>query len=101
MDQRLKFQTVLETLLGSREVYFQRPSNVQMNYPAIVYSLLSVDEKHANNILYFRKKRYTVTVIDRDPDSEIPDKVAYLPLSTFSRRYVVDGLNHNVYNVYF
>jgi len=42
-----------------------------------------------------------ITVIDQDPDSIIPDKVAAMPLSLFNRFYTVDNLNHDVYNVYF
>jgi hypothetical protein len=42
-----------------------------------------------------------ITVIDPDPDSEIPSKVAALPMSLFNRFYTADDLNHDVYNVYF
>jgi len=42
-----------------------------------------------------------VTVIDQDPDSEIPDKVAEMPMSLFNRFYTADNLNHDVYNVFF
>jgi hypothetical protein len=46
-------------------------------------------------------KRYQVTIIDRDPDSGIPEVVAGLPTSTFSRHFTVDNLNHDVYTLYF
>ena len=42
-----------------------------------------------------------VTVIDRDPDSDIPNLVAALPTSSFNRFFVADGLNHTVYTIYF
>lgn len=100
-QRRLQLQTILEGLLGSRNVYFQPTDNTHMKYPAIVYNRDYSATQFADNRLYFMKKRYQVTVIDRDPDSDIPDKVEHLPLTTFVRHYVVDGLNHDIYNIYF
>lgn len=101
MGQRLQLQALLELILGSRNVYFQPPANVQMNYPAFVYARDDVDTTFADNRPYRHTKRYTVTYIDRNPDSSIPDKVAALPLCSFSRHFVADGLNHDVYTLYF
>lgn len=101
MGQRLQLQSLLEALLGSNQVYFQPPSNVQMSYPAIVYARDTEDTKFADNVPYRRTKRYTVTVIETDIDSPIPDKVAELPRCSFSRHFVVDTLYHDVYNLYF
>lgn len=100
MEQRLKLQTILETL-GAKKVYFQPPSNIQMAYPAIVYSRDSMWSEFASNLPYTHKKRYQVTVIDKNPDSLIPDKVRRLPLCSFSRHFVADNLNHDVFNLYF
>lgn len=101
MDRRLELQAMLETMLGTRNVYFQPPANVKMNYPAIVYQRDNVDSLFAGNRPYRHTKRYEVTIIDRDPDSTIPGRVAALPLSSFSRHFVVDNLNHDVYSLYF
>ena len=35
MNRRIEFQKVLEDILGSKEVYFQKPTNISMKYPAI------------------------------------------------------------------
>lgn len=99
--ERLQIQALLETLLGTRNVYFQPPATVKMNYPAIVYSRDSQDTSFADNKPYRTDKRYLVTVIDRDPDSPIPDKISNLPKSSFSRHFVADNLNHDAYSVYF
>jgi len=72
-----------------------------MVYPAIVYERDEEDVKRANNGVYSRTKRYKVTVIDRNPDSDIPDKVSDLPLSSFSSHFVAENLNHDVFSVYF
>lgn len=101
MGQRLELQSLLETLLGSENVYFQPPENIQMQYPAIVYERDSVDTKFADNNPYSHTKRYQVTVIDRDPDSSIPDAVAKLPRCLFLRHFVADNLNHDIYGLYF
>lgn len=101
MGQRLELQTLLETILGSRNVYFQPPANVQMQYPCIVYNRDNADTKFAGNKPYRNVKRYQVTVIDRNPDSVIPDKIAALPMCSFNRFFTADNLNHDVYTLFF
>lgn len=101
LTKRIELQEILEGILGNGNVYFQPPTNVHMKYPAIVYNLSSMDEKFANNGLYQATRRYTITVIDRDPDTTTPDKIAQLPLCSFNRHYIVDSLNHYVYNLYY
>jgi len=99
MAQRQELQSLLETLCDN--VYFQPPINIRLVYPCIIYSRDHVDIKHADNRPYNHKTRYVVTVIDRDPDSDIPSKVAELPTTSFNRFYTSDNLNHDVYSVYF
>lgn len=101
MDRRLEFQELLKGLLGSNKVYFQPPANVHMEYPCIVYHRDRRDYLYAGNNPYHHSKRYMVTVIDRNPDSMIPDKVAELPLCSYSRFYTADNLNHDVFNVFY
>lgn len=101
MGQRLALQSLLEGLLGSRDVYFQPPANVQMQFPCIVYGQDKTVTRFAGNKPYRHAKRYMVTVIDRNPDSDIPDKVAMLPLCIHNRTYTADNLHHDVFNMYF
>lgn len=101
MPSRLELQTLLEELLGSRNVYFQPPESVKMKYPAIVYGLDNIENSFADDGVYLSKKRYLVTVIDEDPDSPIVDKVAALPTCRFNRRFQSDNLNHDVFILYF
>jgi len=101
MGTRADFQTLLETLLGSRNVYFQPPPTFQMNYPCIVYNLDDIDTLFANNVPYKLEKRYSLTVIDRDPDSLIVDKVASLEKCLFDRHFVNDNLNHYIFIIYY
>lgn len=99
MAPRLNLHQLLETFVAN--VYYQPPNNVQLVYPCIIYKRDYADTKFADDKPYNHTKRYMVTVIDRDPDSDIPDKVASMPLSLFNRFYTADNLNHDVYNVYF
>lgn len=101
LQRRLKFQTLLEALLGSRHVYFQPPSNLKMNYPAIVYSVDDQLSEHANNAPYTLIDRYLITIMDTDPDSTIPRKVANLPRTRWVRAFRSNDLNHTIYATYF
>lgn len=100
MARRFELQTLLEDLLGTRNVYFQPPNNVQMQYPAIVYQRDDIRTQFAGNDPYRRTMRYLVTVIDRDPDTEILSKVASLPMCSFERHFAADNLNHDVFTLY-
>lgn len=99
MGHRLDLHTLLEAITPN--VYFQPPTNVQMQYPCIVYQRDFADTKFADNEPYSHELRYMITVIDPNPDSELPAKVAALPKSLFNRFFTADNLNHDVYNVYY
>ena len=101
MAQRLDLQDLLVEILDSNHVYYQPPSNVQMVYPCIVYNREAIDTIWAENQPYNLSNRYLVTVIDRDPDSEVPDKLAALPKCVHDRFFIADNLNHNVFRLFF
>ena len=61
-------------------------SNVEVHYPRLPYAL---------------HDRYQVTAIYRNPDSEIPSKIALLPMCSHERHYTKENLNHDVFNLYF
>lgn len=99
MGQRLDLHQILETFVDN--VYFQPPTNIELVYPCIIYKRDFAETKFSDNIPYNHRLRYQITVIDPDPDSEIPAKVAAMPMSLFNRFYTADNLNHDVYNVFF
>lgn len=101
MGLRTSLQSLLEALLESEHVYFQPPANLQMEYPCIVYARDDIDVLFADNSPYRLIKRYMVTVIDRDPDSVIHEKVAALPMCVFNRYFTADNLNHDVFTLHF
>lgn len=100
MASRLKLQEKLEALLGSKNVYYQPPAN-GMQYPAIRYSMSDIDVKRADDTAYLKTRCYEVIVISKTPDNPVIEKILELPLSSFSRHYVADGLNHDVLTLYF
>ena len=106
-DRRIKFHGLLCEILscpieGERcRCYFQPPESVKMSYPAIVYSLDDIDKTYANDGVYLSKRRYTIVVIDKDPDTNLVQKVTNLPMSRFDRHFKKDNLNHYIFNVYF
>lgn len=101
MESRLELHEILCEVLGSRNVYFQPPEGQKMKYPAIVYSRYDIVNDHANNNPYIRSLAYQVIVIDKDPDSEIVDRVSLLPKCSFDRHYASENLNHDVFIIYY
>lgn len=101
MASRVDLQRELETLLGSRNVYYQPPESVKMEYPAIRYSRSDIDTKFANNLPYMHKNKYEITVIDRKPDNPVIDKLLKLPMCTYDRHYTADNLHHDVMTLYY
>lgn len=97
--RREELDSILKSITNN--VYFQPPNNLTLQYPCIVYNRDRASSEFADNTTYRYTKQYEVTVIDRDPNSEIPDKVAYLETASHSRFFVVDNLNHDVFNLYF
>lgn len=101
MDKRLELHAKLVEILGSDHVYFQPPMNFQLVYPCIVYTRDPNRVYFANNAGYISYRSYTVTYIDPDPDTTIPDRLAALPFVSGNRFFMNDNLNHYVFKVYF
>lgn len=99
--RRYELQKQLVTLLGSSNVYYQPPGNLTMQYPCIVYQLDKYEDKQADNLLYNHRKQYQVTVIDRDPDSVIPEKLNQIPYTSLNTAFVKDDLYHYIFTIYF
>jgi len=101
MAQRLELQALLVDILGSQNVYFQPPPSIQMDYPCIVYQRDDRRVDYADDAPYRHRIRYQVTIIDRNPDSDLPQKIAELSLCSFDRFFTVDQLNHDVFTLFF
>ena len=97
---RSELNTKFKEILGNNNVYFQPPESVKMKYPAIRYSRNRIENTSADNIVYKQAVSYTITVIDRDPDSEIVERVSTIPHIMYDRSYIADNLNHDVFRLF-
>ena len=91
----------LVNILGSRYVYFQPPESIKMTYPAIVYERSDIPNRFANDNVYLQAIKYKVTIVDRDPDSEIVTRMSKFKTARFDKHYVIDGLNHDTFTIYY
>lgn len=101
MASRIALQTKLEELLGNKNVYYQPPENLSMEYPCIRYSKSNIVSRHADNTKYTKTNRYELIVIDKRPDNIVIEKILDLPYSEHDRHYVSNNLHHDVIILYF
>ena len=106
MSRRLELHETLCEIInikesnGDRHVYFQPPESVKMKYPAIRYSLDNMKTHHANGHIYKKHPGYSITLIDKNPDSGYVDKLLELPHCRFNNSYIADNLNHFNFTIY-
>ena len=101
-NRRLELQKKLEEILGTRNVYFQPPESIKLIYPCIIYSKEPSSVNHADNIRYLTKDQYSILVITKDQESNIPNKI----LNNFkycyeNQFYISDNLYHFALNLYY
>ena len=94
-------QTKLEELLGLKNVYYQPPESIKMEYPAIRYSKTDINTKSANDSNYIINNKYEIIVIDRRPDNPVVYKLLQLPMCSYERHYISDNLHHDVLTLYY
>lgn len=92
-------QAMLEEALGSEHVYFQPPSNVRMEYPAIVFFRSGQKKLQANNGNYIMRWTWSVTHISRDPESPVLKRLSAIRGMRYNRPYVADNLYHDNYTL--
>lgn len=104
IHQRRLLHSILEQIDGVAEVYYQPPSKQMMHYPCLIYELDSYSENRADNIRYLSFPKYTLTLIDKDPESSIHEQIMDLRNGCyiqFNRFFTLDNLNHWVYTLTF
>lgn len=101
MADRLDLQGLLEELLESRNVYYQPPESIKMQYPAIRYSKKSIQSVYANNSKYLMRDCYELIVISRKPDDPAIKRLLALPYCGYDRQYIADNLYHDVLTIYY
>ena len=102
MVRRLQLHEELVEVLGSRNVYYQPPESKKLSYPCIMYSMSDIVTEYADNTIYKKLKRYDIVVIDRDPDSDIADKLLeHFKYCSYDRSYSADNLHHFVCTLFY
>lgn len=101
MGTRLELQTKFEEFLGSRNVYYQPPETLKIDYPCIIYNRSDILNINADDMHYNNRTCYTVIVVDKTPDNPVISKILEMPYTSYDRYYKSDNLNHDVLRVYY
>lgn len=101
MHTRLETQTMLETVLGTTNVYFQPDSKVRLQYPCAIYNVAKPNMKYADNGVHLKFSHYRVTIVSKDPDDPKAFALENLPHCAMANWYSADNLNHWVYDLYY
>lgn len=99
LKKRLELHDVLLNICEN--CYFEPPTNKKLKYPCIVYNRTNNVKYDADNIPYILNTRYTITVIDPDPDSEIVPKLEMMEKCTYDTHFETEGLSHDVFTIYY
>lgn len=88
-------------ILGATDrVYFSAPTH--MKYPCIRYDDDGDEINYGDNERYYVKRRWTIMIIDKNPDSEIPNRlVEHFRYCSKDRVYATDGLYHFVFSLFY
>lgn len=98
---RLELQKILSSISGVKKCYYNPPTGTKLVYPCIMYHLSGNAAEYADDISYKNARRYSVTVVTTDPDSEIPNELLLLPYCTLDRSFINDNLTHFVFTLFF
>lgn len=99
---RTDLQKELETLLGSRNVYYNPPETLQMKYPCFVYNFREIQDRKADDTHYNMRTSYSLQYITSRVDSKMRIKVLeHFQFCRFDRFFVSDGLNHDNFVLYY
>lgn len=100
-DHRSSLSQMLHNIAGVKGVYYQPPNGTEMKYPCIVYERNDIRNIHADDNVYLQRHMWTITVIDKDPDSNIVQQVSMIRGIRFDRHFASDGLNHDIFTLFF
>lgn len=98
----IELQAEYAALEGVKNAYYQDPGDSSMHPPYVMIDESAPnDVKHADNVIFSKMKGYQITLVLRDPVSEIPDLVEALPYTRFDRKFRTNGLHHYTYIRFF
>lgn len=102
MSKRTELHDKLCEILGSKNVYFQAPSSLKMQYDAIRYTLGGKDIKKADNKIYISRNRYDGVLIVKDQETDVIDKLLNgFDMCSLGTSYISDNLYHYPFTIYY
>lgn len=102
MVSRIELQDVLAKIESGTKAYYQPPSNLQIQYPCIIYKDKPGATMKVADGLYKYTNRYDLLYITRTPkQSVIPLILGTFSYSSLSDIYVNDGLHHYAFTIYY
>lgn len=102
MGRRTDLHEELKGLLGTNNCYFQPPESVKLKYPCYVYHRSAPDLLRADDEIYHRFHKYSLTYITPDPDDPLIEETEdHFKYCKMVRHFVADYLNHYNYDLYY
>lgn len=102
MNRRLELQTILEKIVGNKNVYFQPPASIRIAYPCVMYHVGAGNVKRADGMVYGYTHSYDMVFIYKNPNIDIIEQVLNVfPMCRFTRSYIADNLNHYAFTLYY
>lgn len=95
---RIKLHNTLVDILGNRNVYYQPPESIRLQYPCIIYGLKDITSNNADNLKYIKTLHYKITLICNNPDSDYVEKLLDLDYMSFENSFQTQGLYHFVFS---
>lgn len=102
MAARLELHEKLCEVLGSKDVYYQPPESIKLRYPCIIYERSKTNIRYADNNIYNTVKSYDLTVVYKNADSDLHDRIlASFRMIQHDRSFKNDNLYHDVFKLYY
>lgn len=98
MNNRLKLHSLLQSF-GCPNVYYQAPS--VLKYPCIKYEKDKILNTHADSIVYKQDDRYSITIMSKNVDDILIEKISKIPGINYDRSYINDNIYHTTFELYF
>lgn len=97
LDRMLR--EILREKTGQENLYYQPPEGMRLRYPCILYKRSGPRTRQADDQVYSQLWQYTVTIVDRKPDSPVTEELAGWVNARYERFFVADNLYHDVFTI--
>lgn len=101
LANRQDLSEFLRSVLGEygKNVYFQPPESLKLNFPCIIYELGSYSPTKADNKAYHINESYSITLVTKLPDTNYGKQILNKETAKFDRYFVNDNLYHYVFTI--